>query len=294
MWMSPTKTIGARLTGVGPPRPVAPRARRRSPRTASSLPLRALRRELALAVLVGGATTSVAYELLAGSTASIALTGGAVVACLLLAAGAVVEIRGHQRRCARLATIEERARVARELHDGVAQELAHVLAHARRLEAHRPGAESQRLLGAAERALHESRAAISTLRAPLDEPLSEALHRVAGELGRRLGLDVRVDADPAVELEPEARRAVLRIVGEALSNAARHGGARSAAIELRDGAAPRLTISDDGRGFDPDPGRIPKGCFGLVSMRERAAALGGRLAVRSTPGAGTEIEVTLP
>jgi len=195
---------------------------------------------------------------------------------------------------ARLAVIEERARVARELHDGVAQELAQVLAQARQLHAHRPDADSQRLLDAAERALHESRAAISTLRAPLDESLSTALQRVAGELGRRLGLDVRVDVDPALDVEPEARRALLRIVGEALSNAARHGGARTAAVELSGDPSAHMTIRDDGRGFDPDPRRIPAGCFGLVSMRERAEAIGGRLAVRSRSGSGTEVEVTLP
>lgn len=218
----------------------------------------------------------------------------ALLAYALLALGAIAEIRDYQGDRARLAAAEERGRVARELHDGVAQELVHVLGQARRLHAQRPGPDTERLLGAAERALDESRTAISTLRAPLDEPLHVALQRAAGELGRRLELDVDVRVAPTVEVEPPVREAVLRIVGEALANAARHGGAHHAAVELRDGAHPRLTVRDDGCGFDPAVERIPSGSFGLVSMRERAESFGGWLSVRSAPGSGTEIEVALP
>jgi len=218
----------------------------------------------------------------------------ALVAYLLLAVGAAGEIRAYQRDSARLAAIEERGRVARELHDGVAQELVHVLAQARRLHGREPGPDTERLVDAAERALDESRSAISTLRAPLDEPLQAALERAAGELGRRLDLDVRVVTEPAVEVAPPVREAVMRIVGEALANAARHGGARTAAIELRAGEPSLLLVRDDGCGFDADPRRIPAGCYGLLAMRERAESFGGALTVRSAAGAGTEIEVALP
>ncbi|HZV76027.1 MAG TPA: ATP-binding protein [Conexibacter sp.] len=218
----------------------------------------------------------------------------ALAAYLLLAAGAVAEIRDSQRDRARIAALQERGRVARELHDGVAQEVLHLLAQARRLQAQRPGPEADRLLAAAERALAESRSAISTLRAPLDEPLAATLERIANELGRRLELDVRVDADGDVDVAPEVRDALARIVGEALANAARHGQARSATIVLCAGRSRRLLVRDDGCGFDLDPASVPDGAFGLQAMRERAAALGGRLAIRSTPGRGTEVEVTLP
>ncbi len=218
----------------------------------------------------------------------------ALLAYSLLALGAIAEIRAYQGDRARLAAAEERGRVARELHDGVAQELVHVLGQARRLHRQQPGLDTERLLSAAERALDESRTAISTLRAPLDEPLCVALERAAGELGRRLELDVDVRVAPTVEVEPPVREAVLRIVGEALANAARHGGAHHADIELRDGAHPRLTVRDDGCGFDPAAEQIPSGSFGLVSMRERAESFGGWLSVRSAPGRGTEIEVALP
>ncbi len=215
-------------------------------------------------------------------------------AYVLLAAGAVAEIRSYQRDRTRLAASEERGRVARELHDGVAQELAYVLSQTRRLHRERPTPATAQLVSAAERALDESRSAISTLRAPLDEPLHVALERAAGELGRRLELDVRIDVEHSVEVTPPVREAVMRIVGEALANAARHGGAQTAAIELRAGAPRRLTVRDDGCGFDPDPLRIPDGSYGLLSIRERVEAFGGRLAIRSAPGVGTEIEVALP
>jgi signal transduction histidine kinase len=225
----------------------------------------------------------------------------ALAAYVVLAAGAVSEIRAYQSDRERLAAIEERGRVARELHDGVAQEVLHVLAQARRLRAERPGPETERMLQSAERALDESRSAISALRAPLDEPLPAALERIGAELGRRLQLDVHVRADAAVAVTAKTAEALLRIVGEALVNAARHGGARIAVVELRDGAPARLLVRDDGCGFDPDPACIPDGAFGLVSMRERAAAVGGVLTIRSRPrdrgagaDAGTAIEVVLP
>jgi signal transduction histidine kinase len=204
-----------------------------------------------------------------------------------------------QRTTVEDAVIEERARIARELHDGVAQEVLHLLAQARRLRVERPGPEADLLVACAERALEESRSAISALRAPPDEPLPAALERVGDELARRLQLDVSVRAEPAVAVAPPVSEALVRIVGEALVNAARHGHAHAAEVELRGGragGAASLLVRDDGCGFDPDPARIPAGAFGIVTMRERAAAFGGQLTIRSHPGtgAGTELEVTLP
>jgi signal transduction histidine kinase len=189
------------------------------------------------------------------------------------------------------AVSEERARIARELHDGVAQEVLHLLTQARRLRQQRPGPEADLLVACATRALDESRSAISTLRAPLDEPLPAALQRLGGELGRRLELDVSVRAAPTVAVAPPVSQALVRIVGEALVNAARHGHAHAAEVELREGS---LLVRDDGCGFDPDVARLPNGAFGIATMRERAAAVGGRLTIRSQPGAGTELQVTLP
>jgi signal transduction histidine kinase len=192
-----------------------------------------------------------------------------------------------------LAARHERERIARDLHDGLAHELLDALGQARRLHEQRPSADTEHLVETAQRALDLTRAAIGDLRAPCDETLPQALARTAVELGPRLALDVRVSAPSAIEVAPPVRDAVTRIVGEALFNAARHGGAHHAAIELRDGSRRRLMVRDDGRGFDPRLAPAP-GSFGLVSMRERAEAFGGMLAVRSAPGAGTEVEVALP
>jgi signal transduction histidine kinase len=84
-------------------------------------------------------------------------------------------------------------------------------------------------------------------------------------------------------------------VREATSNAVRHGEASGVTVRLARGDELRLTISDDGAGFDPArPRRRAGGGFGLISMRERTEALGGRFSVQSRPGAGTRVEVVLP
>ena len=79
-----------------------------------------------------------------------------------------------------------------------------------------------------------------------------------------------------------------------MSNAARHGAADAIRVELVNGDGIRLRIIDDGAGFDPDRSSASEGGFGLVSMRERARAVGGVLTIESSPARGTEIEVVLP
>jgi signal transduction histidine kinase len=108
-------------------------------------------------------------------------------------------------------------------------------------------------------------------------------------MGLELELDDEVDADP------ETRRELLRILGEAISNATHHGKASKIYIRLSSEPALRLAIADDGCGFDAGGGAPPSnGGFGLTSMRERAEALGGELRVHSRQGEGTEVEVVLP
>jgi signal transduction histidine kinase len=204
---------------------------------------------------------------------------------LLLLVGAGREVRGYWEALARAAVAEERRRVARELHDGLAQELAYIRSRAARGD--------PELGAAAARALDESRRAITVLTRPEVDPLHAAVAQTAEELALRLGFTVRLDVSDKPRLEPAAQEEVLRILREALTNAARHGRARVVTVTLENGRARRLRIEDDGVGFDPAaPGR--EGGFGLVSMRERASALGGELRVRSGPGAGTTVEVYLP
>jgi signal transduction histidine kinase len=179
------------------------------------------------------------------------------------------------------AVLEDRRRIARDLHDGLAQELAFIVA-----ETSGPAAK------AAERALDESRRAIAALTRRVDEPLDVALLQAAEEVAHRVGTQVRFDGERVPDVPGETREALIRIVREAVTNAARHGGAERVRIELANGDGLRLRIADDGAGFVP--GATRPGGFGLVSMRERAEALGGSFQVESEPGAGTAIEVVVP
>ena len=201
--------------------------------------------------------------------------------CLLLLAGAAREIGSYWRRLASMAVLEERRRIARELHDGVAQELAYIVAES-----------SGTLAAAAERALDESRRAIAALTRPVDEPLEVALVQAAEEVAGRVGVQLRIDVGRGARVSPDEREALIRIVREAITNAGRHGGAENVSVELSNGNGTVLRIVDDGSGFNPR--RTRAGGFGLVSMRERTEALGGRFKLSSGAGEGTRIEVRLP
>jgi signal transduction histidine kinase len=204
--------------------------------------------------------------------------------------GAAREIGSYWRSRAEKAVLEERRRLARELHDGVAQELGFIATRAQEL-ASATDAEAQRIVAAAERGLDEARRAIAALTRAVDEPLDIALAQAAEEVAGRVGARVRLSLDPAADVPATTREALLRIVREAVTNATRHGGATSISVELTNGDGLSLRVADDGVGFDPE--RSTTG-FGLVSMRDRARALGGELRIVSTPGEGTSIEVVLP
>jgi len=202
--------------------------------------------------------------------------------------GAAREFGAYSDAMTRVAAEDERRRVARDLHDGIAQELAFIVAQTRLLTSHIDDPELQHVARAAERALDESRRAISALRSSGDETVSEAVAQAAEDVAYRVGIDVRLSLDPDVDLEPSAIEEVLRIVREAVTNAARHGKARQVGIVLTAMDGRSLVIRDDGVGFDPS---ATNGGFGLVSMRERARAIGADLSVDSRPGEGTTVSV---
>ena len=209
---------------------------------------------------------------------------------LVLLAGALREIRSYQRDVSVAAVLDERRRVARELHDGLAQELAYINMQSQRLELQGGGPEVTRLVEASRRALDESRQAIEALSRRSDEPFGATVSKVAEQLAGRAGARLRLDIDSGIEVAPDVREQLLRIVREAVTNGVRHGEADEIALELSNGDGLRLCISDNGHGFDAGGAG---GGFGLVSMRERVASLGGEIEVRSNP-AGTRVEVTLP
>lgn len=208
---------------------------------------------------------------------------------LLLLLGAARELAHHWSSLSVAAVEEDRRRLARELHDGVVQELAYL-----RSEAHgiADPARRERILGATDRAVDEARTAVHTLGSVGGQPMAVMLQHTGAELARRHGLVVQVEADPAVHVARDQRHPLLRIVREAVTNAARHGRARTVLIELTSDAEGRvLRVRDDGTGFDPAAARRGGPGYGLVSMDERARALPGTLEVVSRMGSGSEVRV---
>ena len=197
----------------------------------------------------------------------------------------------HQRRAA---ILDERRRCARDLHDGLAQELAYIKMQSARMAAAEPGGQAGQLALASERALDELRTAIADLRHQRAEPFSEEVSHVSRQLATRAGARVRLDLDATLEVDPERRDPLLRLLREAVTNGVNHGQATDVWIELSDDEGLRLAVRDNGVGFAPEEATSKPDSFGLVGMRERVRALGGDLRVRSRPGAGTEVEALLP
>jgi signal transduction histidine kinase len=209
----------------------------------------------------------------------------------LILAGALREIAVYQHALTEVAVHRERRRIARELHDGLAQELAFIRSQAGRLPAGE-NASATHIATAAERALDESRHAIATLARSVDAPLDSSVAQAAEEVALRAGVRLRLALEPGLHAPDAVHDALIRIVREAVSNAIRHGAAHSVAVRLSAADGLELTVDDDGTGL-PNGTPGPRG-FGLVSMRERAVALGGALEIRSRPGEGTEVEIVLP
>src|SRR3954447_18813856 len=212
---------------------------------------------------------------------------------LMLALGAAREIAAWQVQLAEAAASGERRRIARDLHDGLAQELAFIVGQTRSL-VEQSGEEGPfaQIAAAAERALDESRTAIAALSRNIDDPLDMALAQAAEDVAARTGAHIRFDLAPGIHVAPEVREDLARIVREAVSNAARHGEASNVTVALSNTDGIRVSVTDDGKGFDPDAPR--RRGFGLTSMRERAEMRGATVVVQSRPGEGTKVEVVLP
>ena len=220
--------------------------------------------------------------------------GADALRCLFYAVlllGSMREIWSYWHALSQAAVLQERQRIACELHDGVAQELAYLARNLESLDGEADEDSLGRLRRAVERARLESRRVISGAAAPGSEPFEVALAEAVTEVAERYHVKLDLDIAPDVRLPAPRREAFVRIACEAVANAARHSGADKVDLRLeRDGAGARLWVSDEGHGFDPaDPG----GGFGLSSMRERARSVGAELVVSSVPGHGSQVEVTL-
>ncbi|WP_158276886.1 HAMP domain-containing sensor histidine kinase [Paraconexibacter algicola] len=192
----------------------------------------------------------------------------------------------------------ERARIARDLHDEANQSLTGLLLRLQAAAHDAPPALAAELAETRElasRAMHELLRLARELRpAALDDHgLHEALHGQVDRFRTPGGARARLDLAPTVDLDaldPDEQLVVYRVVQESLSNVFRHARARHVTVEVTPGAAgPVVRVCDDGCGFAP---RHADGT-GLEGMRERARLVGGRLSVRSRPGAGTTVELAL-
>lgn len=209
----------------------------------------------------------------------------------VLLAGSMREIWSYWRALSAAAALEERRRIARDLHDGLAQELAYLARNLDSLGGETGPDTLRRLRGAVERAQLESRRAISTLAAAGRQAVEVALADAAVEVAERFHVGLELDLVPGVRVSAARAEALVRIACEAVTNAARHSGASRVSLNLeRDGSRVRLRVTDSGRGFDT---AVPGSGFGLISMRERARSVGGELRISSVPGRGSEVEAAL-
>ncbi len=211
----------------------------------------------------------------------------------ILLFGLMREIWSYWQKLSEVAVTDERQRIACDLHDGLAQELAYLV---RNLDSLEGGSREERartmarLREAIERAQLESRRAINVLAAPDAEPAEVALADAATAAADRFHLGLQIDLAADVNLSAAREDALVRIACEAVANAGRHSGAGQVSVQLeRDGSRLRLRVSDQGCGFDTS---VVSG-FGLVSMRERARSVGGELRISSTPGEGSVVEAVL-
>lgn len=214
----------------------------------------------------------------------------------------LAELQGAQSQIAALhrdaGATAEREHLARELHDTIAQDLTGLVMLAQRARRELGDAETLRMIEENARAtLAETRALVASSAALGDETtdLASALHRLANRFSRETGIEVDCDVDAALALSRDAEVVVLRCVQEALANARKHARASriSVVVTAAEGDAPRVrvTVTDDGIGFDPATSRDG---FGLSGMTERLALVHGSLSVESHPGSGTTLVAELP
>ncbi len=206
-----------------------------------------------------------------------------------------------------LAIAEERARIAREIHDGVAQSLAFTALKldlvTRLLE--RDGAKAMHELGRARETVRETikevRRSIFALR-PVDLErygFVETVRRYAVDFGQQNDVHVDLEVGALPELDLKSETVLFRIFQEAMNNVAKHSAARTVEIRVGsdDGRMAYVSVRDDGKGFDPVKvgDRVTSaGGLGLKQMRERVQARGGRFEVDSTPGGGTRVVAAVP
>ena len=212
-----------------------------------------------------------------------------------------------------MATMEERERLGRELHDGLGQVMGYINVQAQAAQALLENGHSQEaqinltdMVQAARKAHADIRAHILGLRGPgiFRQSLIINMREYAQQFSERCGIETTLSAPqdfPANTLTPPVEEQVVRIIQEAMTNVRKHADAQRVDLNFSFvGDYVQIVITDDGRGFDAiqrgreSESRRDEGRFGLSIMRERAELVGGELEIRSVPGEGTRILATLP
>ncbi|MCX6022225.1 MAG: GAF domain-containing sensor histidine kinase, partial [Chloroflexi bacterium] len=224
------------------------------------------------------------------------------------AALAIQNAHLHQQVLA-LAVMQERERIAREMHDSLAQVLGYVNIKSqaakeflRRQQPEQAATQIDQLAQAARSSYNDVRENILGLRTSLDpergflDTLREYLARWAEQSDIRAELHTPPVTDFTLRLGPLAELQLLRIIQEALSNIRKHSGAAHATVELQEQEGWVVAaVTGDGAGFDPHAGdRTAYPRFGLSTMRERAEAVGGTWSIESAPGRGARVTVHIP
>ena len=244
-----------------------------------------------------------------GTLAVAHLIGGAPFpdeAMLLVAtfadqAALALEYARAQSQLQRLVVMDDRERIATELHDGVIQSLFAVglglQATALRVTDAQAEARIEEAVTEIDQAIRDLRNYIFGLRPGIlaDRHLDQALRDIADDLAAKNGIEISVTIDSAVAAELSSSAGeIVQLAREALSNVGRHSGAANAHLGLtREGRVTVLEIRDDGKGFDASR-RQPAGHQGLANIRKRANSLGGEVQIHSRAKIGTTVRITLP
>jgi two-component system nitrate/nitrite sensor histidine kinase NarX len=200
------------------------------------------------------------------------------------------------------AVLEERARLAREIHDGLAQTLAFLKIQAAQMQYYLKQGKLDRLeetLAASHQSLGEAyqdaRRAIDNLRSLPETSTREWVIRIAQDFGTSSGLEVDTsNLDLERDLPPTVQAQLIRIIQEALSNVRKHARARRVALSASEGrGALVIEVRDDGAGFDPAQADVDSR-YGLLGIRERASMIGAEIELESHPGGGTALRLHIP
>ncbi len=214
-----------------------------------------------------------------------------LASCVVILAGAAFHLRSRWRLPAGAAVLAERQRIARDLHDGLAQELAYLQRHLGAVDAPDDEETMEHLRRAAERAHVAARLAVTSLSRTDGDTIDVMIARTVGEIAARDHIELALDIPPGIRVSADRAEALIRIACEAVGNAARHSGAVQVLLSVRRlGPRTWLGVSDSGSGFEP---ALRSDGFGFASMHERARLVGGDLRIHSVPDGGTLVEATL-